>query len=105
MVKDHTKDVAEFQKEAKDGHDQAIKNYAEKTVPVLQTHLDLARKMDASITQSASDRTNNGTTYQKSLCSHALTLSDFPLTRAHRGRPSRNQGRHFFSRLSPRTFL
>ena len=28
MVKDHTKDVAEFQKEAKDGHDEAIKNYA-----------------------------------------------------------------------------
>ncbi len=63
MVKDHTKDVAEFQKEAKDGHDQAIKNYAEQTVPVLQTHLDLARKMDASITQSASNHTNNGTTY------------------------------------------
>ena len=55
MVKDHTKDVAEFQKEAKDGHDQAIKNYAEQTVPVLQTHLDLARRMDASITQSASN--------------------------------------------------
>lgn len=64
MVKDHTKDVAEFQKEAKDGHNQAIKNYAAQTVPVLQTHLDLARNMEASVNQSAHNNTPaNGTTY------------------------------------------
>src|SRR5579883_1357758 len=38
MVKDHTRDVSEFQKEAKDGRNAAIKNYAAQTVPVLQTH-------------------------------------------------------------------
>lgn len=64
MVKDHTKDIAEFQKEAKDGHNDAIKNYAAQTVPVLQTHLELARKMDASVTQSARNNApSNGTTY------------------------------------------
>lgn len=69
MVKDHTKDVAEFQKEAKDAHNETIKNYAAQTVPVLQTHLDLARKMEQSVNQSASNHAattapaNRGTTY------------------------------------------
>lgn len=61
MVKDHTKDVADFQKEASNGQNDAIKNYAEKTVPVLQSHLDQARRMEQTVTQSASNRT--GTTY------------------------------------------
>lgn len=61
MVKDHTKDVADFQKEANNGQNDAIKNYAEQTVPVLQSHLDQARRMEQTVTQSASNRTR--TTY------------------------------------------
>ncbi len=64
MVKDHTNDVADFQKEAKDGHDEAIKNYAAQTVPTLQSHLDQARRMEQTVTQSANNHApSNGTTY------------------------------------------
>src|SRR5215469_3855600 len=35
MVKGHTKDVSDFQKEAKDGHNEAIKNFAAQAVPTL----------------------------------------------------------------------
>ena len=64
MVKDHTKDVADFQKEAKDGHDEAIKNYAAQTLPTLQSHLEMARRMEQTVTQSANNNaSSNGTTY------------------------------------------
>src|SRR5436190_5188500 len=43
MVKDHEKDLAEFQAEAKDGSDPDIKNFADKTAKVVQEHLDLAK--------------------------------------------------------------
>ena len=63
MVKDHTKDVADFQKEVKDGHDEAIKNYAAQTVPTLESHLEMARRMEQTVTQSANNAPSNGTTY------------------------------------------
>lgn len=62
MVKDHTKDVSDFQREANDGQNGAIKNFATQTLPTLQSHLNEARKMDSAVNQSASNRTN-GTTY------------------------------------------
>jgi len=62
MVKDHTKDVSEFQKEAKSGQDTAIKNFAAQTLPTLQSHLDEARRMEQTVTQSANNNTT-GTTY------------------------------------------
>jgi putative membrane protein len=67
MVKDHTHDVSEFQKEANDGRNAAIKNYAAQTVPVLQTHLDLAKQMQEAVNRTGSDnaanRRTSGTTY------------------------------------------
>src|SRR2546429_6019491 len=36
MVKDHEKDLAEFQAEAKDGNDPDVKNFADKTAKVVQ---------------------------------------------------------------------
>jgi putative membrane protein len=42
MVQDHQKDVAEFQKEADQGQDPDIKNFAATTLPVLKQHLQLA---------------------------------------------------------------
>lgn len=54
MVKDHSKDVSEFQKEAKNGQDQAIKNFAAQTLPTLQSHLDQARQMEQAVNQSSS---------------------------------------------------
>lgn len=43
MVDDHEKDVKDFEKAAKDAKDPEVKAFAEKTLPVLQQHLNLAR--------------------------------------------------------------
>jgi putative membrane protein len=47
MVMDHKQDVADFQKEANNGQDDAIKNFAQQTLPTLQDHLKQAQ--DAQI--------------------------------------------------------
>jgi putative membrane protein len=44
MVKDHTKDIAMFQNEAKNGAGEASE-LAQKTVPVLQKHLETAQAL------------------------------------------------------------
>ena len=49
MVKDHEKDLAEFQAEARDGSDPDVKNFADKTAKVVQEHLDLAKETQAKL--------------------------------------------------------
>jgi putative membrane protein len=52
MVADHKKDVAEFQKESKNGKDADVKSFASTTLPTLQDHLkmiqDISSKMHSS---------------------------------------------------------
>jgi putative membrane protein len=45
MVKDHKKDVAEFQKEASAGKNGTIRAFAAETLPTLQDHLKRAREI------------------------------------------------------------
>jgi putative membrane protein len=45
MVKDHEDDVAEFQTQSKDGNTAEIKAFAGKTLPTLQSHLEMAREV------------------------------------------------------------
>lgn len=45
MVKDHQKDVAEFEHESKMAKDPAIKSFAEQTLPTLREHLKEAEKI------------------------------------------------------------
>jgi putative membrane protein len=45
MVKDHDKDVAEFEKEASSGQDPDLKAFAAKTLPTLRDHLALAKQL------------------------------------------------------------
>ncbi|MDQ3321633.1 MAG: DUF4142 domain-containing protein [Acidobacteriota bacterium] len=45
MVKDHEKAVKMFQKESMSGKDMDAKAFAAKTLPVLQSHLTMARSM------------------------------------------------------------
>lgn len=52
MVRDHQQDIAKFQNEATSGSDPAIKNYAQETLPTLQTHLQLAEQMEQSVQKS-----------------------------------------------------
>lgn len=46
MVKDHTQDVKEFQKEANKGKDPHIKSFAADILPTLQAHLQLAKSAE-----------------------------------------------------------
>jgi putative membrane protein len=45
MVQDHQKDVAEFEREANTGQDPALKAFAQKYLPVLQRHLQMAQQI------------------------------------------------------------
>jgi len=45
MVRDHQKDVAEFERESKIAKDPAIKNFAQQTLPILKDHLKEAEKI------------------------------------------------------------
>lgn len=54
MVTDHKKDVAEFKKEANGGKDDAVKNFAQQTLPTLQDHLKMAQETNGKLKGSAS---------------------------------------------------
>ena len=43
MVNDHQKDIAMFQRQAQNGTDPELRDYAKKTLPVLQKHLKLVQ--------------------------------------------------------------
>jgi putative membrane protein len=49
MVKDHKKDVADFQKAANSAKDADLKAWAAKTLPVLQEHLTMAQGINKSM--------------------------------------------------------
>ena len=46
MLKDHQKDVSEFQNEAQNGSDPNLKQFASSTLPILQEHLTMARQLN-----------------------------------------------------------
>src|SRR6187551_142267 len=49
MVKDHEKDLTEFQEEAKTGSDPEVKKFAEDTAKMVQEHLDLAKETQSKL--------------------------------------------------------
>jgi len=49
MVKDHEKDLAAFEKEAKDGSDPDVKNFTSKTAKTVRKHLEMAKEIDAKV--------------------------------------------------------
>ncbi|HEU4754174.1 MAG TPA: DUF4142 domain-containing protein, partial [Armatimonadota bacterium] len=56
MVKDHTKDVREFQHAAQTAKDADLKAWAGKTLPTLQDHLKMAKEIDAGLGKSAAKK-------------------------------------------------
>ncbi len=49
MVKDHQKAVKEFQKEADKAKDADVRNFAAKTLPTLQEHLQMAQNANQAV--------------------------------------------------------
>lgn len=49
MVKDHQKDIDEFQREADSGKDPEVKAFASQTLPTLREHLKMARDAAAAV--------------------------------------------------------
>jgi putative membrane protein len=54
MVKDHKKDVADFQKESKSGKDSDLKSWASTTLPTLQDHLKMVQGISSTMHPSKS---------------------------------------------------
>jgi putative membrane protein len=53
MVKDHKKDVKEFQREAEKAKDPDVKSFASKTLPTLQDHLKQIEDIQTQVKGSA----------------------------------------------------
>jgi putative membrane protein len=49
MVKDHTKDVAEFKEATKTLTDPALKAFAEKVLPIIEGHLEKIKAIEAAM--------------------------------------------------------
>jgi len=52
MVKDHEKDIAAFEKEAKNGIDPDVKSWAGKTLPTLKKHLKMVQDAQGQMKKS-----------------------------------------------------
>jgi putative membrane protein len=72
MVKDHQKDIKEFQKAAQDLSDPDLKAFAQKTLPALQQHQQMAQQMQSTV--SAGHQTT-ATTGQRSTSTSRTTTT------------------------------
>ncbi len=52
MVEDHQKDVQEFTDQSQKAKDPDVKQWASKTLPILQKHLEKAQQIDARLNKS-----------------------------------------------------
>jgi putative membrane protein len=55
MVKDHEKDLAEFQQESKNGSDPDLRKFADKTSKMVSEHLALARRIQKDVKRATSN--------------------------------------------------
>lgn len=53
MLQDHTQTVAKFQRESEHGQDRTVKDFAKQTLPVLQSHLQEAKSIEAKLKSGA----------------------------------------------------
>jgi len=92
MLKDHQKDISSFKKEAEQGKDTEVKNWAAKTLPTLQEHYTAAQATNAQVTGKNS-HTNNSHGATGS-AHHSSTKDDTGMTRSgsHAGSASPGSG-------------
>ncbi|MCW2238659.1 DUF4142 domain-containing protein [Azospirillum canadense] len=57
MVQDHRQDIALFEKEAKQGKNADLKQFAEQTLPTLREHYDLAKRTEAGLAPAQASAT------------------------------------------------
>lgn len=60
MVKDHQEDISAFEKEAKNGNDAQVREWAEQTLPTLREHLKLAKEVAPQVGAKAGDHSDHG---------------------------------------------
>ena len=57
QVKDHEQDIRDFQQEAQNGNNPAVKDFAAKTLPTLKEHLSMAKDLNnAKTAANSADR-------------------------------------------------
>lgn len=56
MVRDHTKDVSEFEMEAHSAKDPSVKNFASQTLPTLKDHLKEAKSVDSQVAPTSTHK-------------------------------------------------
>src|SRR6478672_12588417 len=56
MIEDHQKDVQEFTDQSQKAKDPDLKQWASKTLPILQKHLEKAQQIDARLNQGKATR-------------------------------------------------
>ena len=54
MVADHEKDVAKFREQSRAAEDPDVKDFATRTLPTLESHLEMARDISAGIGRTTS---------------------------------------------------
>ena len=59
MVEDHEKDLADFQREANNGKNEDMKAFALQTIPMIQEHLNQAREMLQTVSQTSRRRSSS----------------------------------------------
>jgi putative membrane protein len=57
MVKDHRKDISEFQRESQNAQDPGLKNFVTQTLPTLREHLKQAEKIAPTTMAKSSPKT------------------------------------------------
>ncbi|HKB71308.1 MAG TPA: DUF4142 domain-containing protein [Thermoanaerobaculia bacterium] len=62
MVADHEADVAEFEREARSGKDPELKAFAEKTLPTLKEHLQMAKDAASKVGATPASTRKRGST-------------------------------------------
>lgn len=62
MIKDHQKDIADFQKEANSGSNDDLKSFASKTLPTLQDHLKMIQETNASMRSGMNSKSSSSST-------------------------------------------
>jgi len=75
MVKDHKKDVKEFQKQAQKAKDPDVKSFAQQTAPTLEEHLQMAQNADAAVGGKQAKKGNKEARNSSSSSSHGMKTS------------------------------